>query len=44
MQVRKKDTGRIYAMKIIKKADVVERNEIDHIIAERQVENFLFLL
>jgi len=37
MQVRKKDTERIYAMKIIRKADVVERNEIDHIVAERQV-------
>jgi len=37
MQVRKKDTERIYAMKIIRKADVVERNEINHIIAERQV-------
>ena len=37
MQVRKKDTERVYAMKIVRKADVVERKEIDHIIAERQV-------
>jgi len=37
MQVRKKDTERIYALKIIKKADVVARNEIEHMIAERQV-------
>ena len=37
MQVRKKDTERVYALKIVRKADVVERKEIDHIISERQV-------
>ncbi|KAI8927130.1 kinase-like domain-containing protein [Entophlyctis helioformis] len=37
MQVRKKDTGRIYAMKIIKKAHIVERDEVSHTLAERAV-------
>lgn len=37
MQVRKKDTGRIYAMKIIKKAHIVERDEVSHTMAERHV-------
>jgi serum/glucocorticoid-regulated kinase 2 len=37
MQVRKKDTGRIYAMKIIKKAHIVERDEVAHTLAERTV-------
>lgn len=37
MQVRKKDTNRIYAMKIIRKAHIVERDEIEHTVAERNV-------
>ncbi|KAL3899141.1 MAG: hypothetical protein SGCHY_002257 [Lobulomycetales sp.] len=37
MQVRKKDTGRIYAMKIIKKAHIVSRSEVSHTLAERNV-------
>jgi serum/glucocorticoid-regulated kinase 2 len=37
MQVKKKDTGRIYAMKIIKKAHIVERDEVTHTMAERHV-------
>ncbi|KAI3650893.1 hypothetical protein MP228_004374 [Amoeboaphelidium protococcarum] len=37
MQVRKKDTGRIYAMKIIRKASIVERSEVEHTLAERNV-------
>ncbi len=37
MQVRKKDTGRIYAMKIIKKAHIVEREEVSHTLAEKTV-------
>jgi len=35
--VRKKDTGRIYAMKIIKKANIIERSEVEHTLAERNV-------
>ena len=37
MQVRKKDTGRVYAMKIIKKSYIVERDEVAHTLAERNV-------
>lgn len=37
MQVRKKDTARIYAMKIIRKANIVERSEVEHTLAERNV-------
>jgi serum/glucocorticoid-regulated kinase 2 len=37
MQVKKSDTGRIYAMKTISKAHIVDRNEITHTLAERMV-------
>ncbi len=37
MQVRKKDTGRVYAMKIIKKSHIVQTDEVEHTLAERQV-------
>lgn len=38
MQVRKKDTQRIYALKTIRKAHIASRpGEITHILAERTV-------
>jgi len=37
MQVRKRDTSRIYALKTIRKAHVASRNEITHTLAERTV-------
>jgi serum/glucocorticoid-regulated kinase 2 len=37
MQVRKKDTNRVYAMKIIRKSYIVERAEVTHTLAERNV-------
>jgi serum/glucocorticoid-regulated kinase 2 len=38
MQVKKKDTGRIYALKTIRKAHIASRpGEITHILAERTV-------
>eukprot|EP00835_Amoeboradix_gromovi_P006714 NODE_856_length_3664_cov_0.279102.p1 type:complete len:341 gc:universal NODE_856_length_3664_cov_0.279102:1153-131(-) len=37
MQVKKKDTSRVYAMKIIKKSHIVETDEVEHTLAERQV-------
>lgn len=37
MQVRKKDTQRIYALKTIRKAHIVSRSEVDHTLAERTV-------
>ncbi|KAJ3173308.1 hypothetical protein HDU87_007682 [Geranomyces variabilis] len=37
MQVRKRDTNRIYAMKILRKSHIVERAEVAHTLAERTV-------
>eukprot|EP00033_Pygsuia_biforma_P002838 GCRY01003132.1.p1 GENE.GCRY01003132.1~~GCRY01003132.1.p1 ORF type:complete len:466 (-),score=125.37 GCRY01003132.1:6-1403(-) len=37
MQVRKRDTGRIYAMKVMKKQAIIESNEVDHILSEKQI-------
>lgn len=37
MQVRKRDTSRIYALKTIRKAHIASRNEITHTLAERMV-------
>jgi serum/glucocorticoid-regulated kinase 2 len=37
MQVRKKDTGRIYALNSIRKAHIVSRSEVTHTLAERTV-------
>ncbi|KAG0328026.1 hypothetical protein BGZ99_006378 [Dissophora globulifera] len=36
-QVRKKDTGRIYAMKVLVKKQVIEQKQVEHTIAERNV-------
>jgi serine/threonine protein kinase len=35
--VRKRDTGRIYAMKVLIKKDIVERHEVQHTLSERNV-------
>jgi serine/threonine protein kinase len=37
MQVRKKDTGKIYAMKVLKKKAIVQRRQITHTKAERRI-------
>ncbi|EHK39947.1 serine/threonine protein kinase, AGC family [Trichoderma atroviride IMI 206040] len=37
MQVQKKDTGRIYAIKTIRKAKIISRSEVTHTLAERSV-------
>jgi len=37
MQVRKKDTGKIYAMKILKKTMIFARKQVEHTRAEREV-------
>lgn len=37
MQIRKKDTGRIYAIKTIRKAKIISRSEVTHTLAERSV-------
>ncbi len=37
MEVRKKDTGKIYSMKVLKKQQLVARKQVDHTITERKV-------
>lgn len=37
MQVRKRDTARIYALKIIRKTHIISRSEVTHTLAERTV-------
>lgn len=37
MQVKKKDTGKIYAMKVLKKAHLVARKQVAHTQTERKV-------
>jgi serum/glucocorticoid-regulated kinase 2 len=37
MQVMKKDTGRIYALKTLRKAHIISRSEVTHTLAERSV-------
>lgn len=37
MQVMKRDTGRIYALKTIRKAHIISRSEVTHTLAERSV-------
>eukprot|EP00455_Lapot_gusevi_P054030 TRINITY_DN855_c0_g1_i4.p1 TRINITY_DN855_c0_g1~~TRINITY_DN855_c0_g1_i4.p1 ORF type:complete len:419 (+),score=117.03 TRINITY_DN855_c0_g1_i4:104-1360(+) len=37
MQVRKKDTGKIYAMKVLKKENLIKRKQVAHTITERRV-------
>lgn len=37
MLVRKKDTGQIYAMKILKKSMIIARQQVDHTRAERKI-------
>jgi serine/threonine protein kinase len=35
--VRKKDSGRIYAMKVLTKASIIRRNQVEHTRTERSV-------
>ena len=37
--VQKIDTGHVYAMKILRKADMVEKEQLAHVRAERDVSN-----
>ncbi|KAL1723631.1 putative serine/threonine protein kinase [Schizophyllum commune] len=37
LQVRKKDTKRIYAMKILSKREIVQKKEVAHTIGERKI-------
>lgn len=37
IQVKKKDTGKIYAMKVLNKKTIIERNELEHTKAEKSI-------
>ena len=37
IQVRKKDTGQVYAMKVLKKAHVIRRKQYEHTMTERRI-------
>jgi len=37
IQVKKKDTGKVYAMKVLKKEQVVKRKQFEHTMAERRI-------
>lgn len=37
MQVRKKDQNRLFAMKVLKKSNIVKRNQVAHTKTERNV-------
>jgi len=37
MQVRKKGTDKIYAMKVLRKEMVIERNQVTHTKAEKSI-------
>ena len=35
--VRKKDTGQLYAQKVLKKAEIIRRNQVEHTMTERRI-------
>jgi serine/threonine protein kinase len=35
--VKKKDNGHLYAMKILKKAEIIRRNQVEHTMTERRI-------
>lgn len=37
MQVVKKDTGKVYAMKVLKKEFILKRKQYDHTLSERRI-------
>lgn len=37
IQVKKKDTGKVYAMKVLKKEQVLKRKQFEHTMAERRI-------
>ena len=41
VQVRKKDSGAIYALKILGKANIVKRNQVEHTRTERSVLGYM---
>ena len=37
MLVKKKDSGQLYAMKVLKKAEIIRRNQVEHTMTERRI-------
>lgn len=35
--VKKKDTGMLYALKALKKAEIIRRNQVEHTMTERRI-------
>lgn len=35
--VKKKDTGQLYALKVLKKAEIIKRNQVEHTMTERRI-------
>jgi len=35
--VKKKNTGQLYAMKVLKKAEIIRRNQVEHTMTERRI-------
>ena len=35
--VKKKDTGQLYALKALKKAEIIRRNQVEHTMTERRI-------
>ena len=35
--VKKKDTGQLYALKVLKKSEIVRRNQVEHTMTERRI-------
>lgn len=37
MLVKKIDNGKLYAMKVLKKAEIIRRNQVEHTMTERRI-------
>jgi serine/threonine protein kinase len=35
--VKKKDNGQLYALKVLKKAEIIRRNQVEHTMTERRI-------
>jgi serine/threonine protein kinase len=35
--VKKNDTGELYAMKVLKKSEILRRNQVEHTLTERRI-------
>jgi serum/glucocorticoid-regulated kinase 2 len=37
MLVKKRDTAQLYALKVLKKAEIIRRNQVEHTMTERRI-------